>query len=183
MNELYSALFRRARSALVGLLALLSVACASYSPEPLEACQEECDIYSEDKHGVAVSTRLLSDDQARRLYGVDLASVGLQAIWLRIDNRNDHSHWLLVSALDPNYFAPGEAAALFDVGLSEADELRAYQRFSELAVPLKSPPGMMTEGYVLAPRHEGGRYLAVMLMGNQHAVEFGFAVKLRDGEF
>ena len=50
-------------------------------------------------------------------------------------------------------------------------------------MPLKSPAGQMTEGYVLAPRHEGGRYLSVLLTGNQHAVDFGFAVPLPDGEF
>jgi hypothetical protein len=114
---------------------------------------------------------------------VDLASVGLQAIWVQIDNRADHSHWLLVSALDPNYFAPNEAAALFEIALSEEDEKRASERFGDLAMPLKSPAGQVTEGYVLAPRHEGGRYINVLLAGNQHVVDFGFAVPLPDGEF
>ena len=168
---------------IVCLLPLVLAACAPYAPQPLDACKDDCQTYSKTRHQVTVSTRLLSDSEAERLYGVDLASVGLQAVWLQIDNRNDHSHWLLVSALDPNYFAPGEAAALFEFWLSEGDELRANQRFSDLAIPLKSPAGTVTEGYVLAPRHEGGRYLAVMLTGNQHVVEFGFAVTLPDGEF
>jgi hypothetical protein len=132
---------------------------------------------------MTVSVRILGDEQAERLYGVDLASVGLQAIWLQIDNRSDHSHWLLASALDPNYFAPNEAAALFEIGLSEKDEVRASDRFRDLAMPLKSPAGQLTRGYVLAPRHEGGRYLAILLAGNQHVVDFGFAVPLPDGEF
>ena len=168
---------------LICSLPLVLAACASYSPQPLDACDDDCHTYTKTRHEITVSTRLLSDDEAERLYGVDLASVGLQAVWLQIDNRNDHSHWLLVSALDPNYFAPGEAAALFEFGLSEADELRANQWFSDLAIPHKSPPDTVTEGYVLAPRHEGGRFLAVMLTGNQHVVEFGFAVTLPDGEF
>ena len=164
------------------LLPLLS-SCAAYTPQPLAPCAGECETHTKSQNNVTVSTRILGDEQAERLYGVDLASVGLQAIWLQIDNRGDHSHWLLVSALDPNYFAPHEAAALFNIGLSQEDEARASQRFRDLAMPLKSPAGQVTEGYVLAPRHEGGRYISILLAGNQHVLDFGFAVPLPDGEF
>lgn len=171
------------RLVLLCLLPSLLIACASYSPRTLEPCTQQCKVYTQTRHQVTVSANLLSDEQAARLYGVDLGSVGLQAIWLRIDNQSDHSHWLLVSALDPNYFAPDEAAALFQLGLSAKDEQRASQRFRDLAMPLKSLPGTVTEGYVLAPRHEGGRYLAVLLTGSRHMVDFGFAITLPDGEF
>ncbi len=165
------------------LLLTLLCSCATYNPQPLEPCSDECETYTKSQHDMTVSVRILGDDQAERMYGVDLASVGLQAIWLQIDNRSEHSHWLLVSALDPNYFAPNEAAALFEIGLSEKDEVRASKRFHDLAMPLKSPAGQVTEGYVLAPRHEGGRYINIKLAGDQHVVDFGFAVPLPDGDF
>ena len=173
---------RLLRILLCCLLPVLS-ACSTFAPQPLEPCQSDCKVYSDTQHEITVSTDILSDEQAERLYGVDLASVGLQAIWLQIDNRSDHSHWLLVSALDPNYFAPDEAAVLFELGLSEEDEVRSIARFRELAIPLKAGAGQITEGYVLAPRHEGGRYVVVSLVGRQHVVNFGFAVPLPDGEF
>jgi len=166
-----------------GLLLLLLAGCASFKPQPLPPCKGSCDIYSETKHDITVSTEILSDQRAEQLYGVDLASVGLQAIWLRVENRSDHAHWLLVSALDPNYFAPDEAAALFELSLVQSDEERARDHFRDLAIPLKTHAHHTTEGYVLAPRHEGGRYLVVMLAGEQHVVDFGFAVPLPDGEF
>jgi hypothetical protein len=172
-----------ARATLLWLLLPILNACTNYAPQPLELSTDERKSYSATRHEMTVSTSILSDAQAEGLYGVDLASAGLQAIWLRIDNRSDHSHWLMVSALDPNYFAPDEAAALFDIGLSEDDEVLARQRFRQLAIPLKTRAGEVSEGYVLAPRHEGGRYLAVILTGNRHRVDFGFAVPLPDGEF
>jgi len=140
-------------------------------------------VYKQTKHDITVSTNILSDEQSERLYGLDLASVGLQAIWLRVENNSDHSHWFLVSAMDPNYFAPDEAAALFDLGLSEEDETRAREHFRNLAIPLKTAAGGVSEGYVIAPRHEGGRYLVVVLAGRQHVVDFGFGVPLPDGDF
>ncbi|GAB3290091.1 LssY C-terminal domain-containing protein [Parahaliea aestuarii] len=156
-------------------------ACSNYQPGNQVPVRN--DIRTQSQHQLTVSTTLLTDAQAQSLYGVDLAEVGLQAIWLRIDNRSDHSHWLLVAALDPSYFAPGEAAALFQPRFFGADDERITRQFHQLAMPLKSTAGAVTEGYVLAPRQEGGRYLGVTLVGEQHAVHFDFSVTLPDGNF
>lgn len=172
----------RALALLFPLFALLA-ACTSFRPTPLDAEAFGDNIHTQTRHDVTVSTTILQDSQAERVFGVDLSDVGLQAIWLRIENRSDHSHWLLVSRLDPNYFAPDEAAVLFHARLLEQDEIRLTRHFRELAIPLKTPAGETHEGYVLAPRHEGGRYLAVSLAGELHSVNFGFAVPLPDGDF
>jgi hypothetical protein len=166
-------------------LMLLLTACAplTFNPQPVDIGAGPGEIHTRTEHDITVSTTILSDEQALQHFGVDLADVGLQAIWLRIDNRTDHSHWLLVSALDANYFPPDEAAVLFHAGLSADQEDAVTRHFRELAVPLKSAPGTVNEGYVLAPRHEGGRYVVVKLASNQHIVDFGFAVTLPDGDF
>ena len=164
-------------------LALLLNGCAAYTPKPLEQWPEPGRIQTKTERGTIVSAGILEDEQARQLYGVDLASVGLQAIWLRIENTTEHGRWLMVSKLDPNYFAPNEAAVLFYPILAEADEERLTQRIRDLAIPLKTSAGAVTEGYVLAPRHEGGRYLSVSLVGRRHLLTFGFAVPLPGGDF
>jgi hypothetical protein len=157
--------------------------CSSFKPLPLQEEVYSGNIHSRTSDGFTVATTLLPDEQARRLYGVNLADVGLQAIWLRIENRTDHSYWLLVSALDPNYFPPDEAAVLFYLGLGKEDEMRLTQHFRDLSIPLKTAPGQTTEGYLLAPRHEGGRFINVSLIGEKDAINFGFAVPLPDGDF
>jgi hypothetical protein len=177
--------WRRTRVAGMLSLTLLLTACATltFNPQPVDVGAGPGEIHTQTEHDITVSTTILSDEQALQQFGVDLADVGLQAIWLRIDNRTDHAHWLLVSALDANYFPPDEAAVLFHAGLSAEQEDAVTRHFRELAVPLKSPPGTVNEGYVLAPRHEGGRYVVVKLASNQHIVDFGFAVTLPDGDF
>lgn len=172
----------RAAGLFLPLFALLA-ACTTFKPMPLEEDAFRDNIHTLTRHEVTVSTTILQDGQAERVFGVDISEVGLQAIWLRIENRSDHSHWLLVSRLDPNYFAPDEAAVLFHSRLGEQDEARLTRHFRALAIPLKTPAGETHEGYVLAPRHEGGRYLAVSLAGERHSVNFGFAVPLPDGDF
>jgi hypothetical protein len=168
---------------LITLGYLLMVGCASFKPLPLQEEVYSDNIHVQSQKGLTVSTTLLPDEQARRLYGVDLADVGLQAIWLRIENRADRSYWLLVSGIDPNYFPPDEAAVLFYPGLGESDEERLTKHFRELTIPLKIPAGAVNEGYVLAPRHEGGRFINLTLTGESDSIQFGFAVPLPDGDF
>lgn len=165
------------------LLALWLAGCASFSPEPLPEWPAPQSIRTQDQSGVTVSAGILSDAQARSLYGVNLANAGLQAIWLRIENRSPHGYWLLVSALDADYYAPDEAAALFQPILGSADDERITAHFRALAVPLKTRAGETSEGFVLAPRHEGGRYVSAPLLGSAGLLTFGFALPLPDGEF
>ena len=101
------------RNCLLASLLLSLSGCASYSPQPLQNWPAPGNIQTQTERGVTVAAGILEDEQARQLYGVDLASAGLQAIWLRIENATEHGRWLMVSALDPNYFAPNEAAVLF----------------------------------------------------------------------
>lgn len=158
-------------------------ACASYEPRAIDAHESPAGISTKSIDGVTVSATILSDDQAAQLYGVDLSEVGLQAVWLRIDNRSDDTFWLLVSALDDDYYAPNEAASLFFDDLSDEDEARATRRFRELGINLKNASGEVNEGIVLTPRVEGGRYLVVALAGSGRLLEYGFSVTLPDGDF
>jgi hypothetical protein len=67
--------------------------------------------------------------------------------------------------------------------LSKEEEEAVTRHFRQLAIPLKISPGTVGEGFVLAPRHEGGRYVIVKLASNQRILNFGFAVTLPDGDF
>lgn len=171
-----------ARLALAAVMSLLA-ACASFEPRAVDVREGPGEILTASEQGLTVSTTILSDAQAEALYGVDLGGAGLQAIWLRIENGSPNARWLLASALDAAYFPPGEAAALFRAKFDEATEAAVESHFRQLAVPLKSEPGSVNEGYLLAPRHEGGRYVVVKLFSDEGVVDFGFPVALPDGEF
>ena len=175
--------YRLRRGMLVLIVCLLGSGCASFEPMELSGWPDPGLIKTKTSEQVTVSAAILTDEQASTLYGVDLASVGLQAIWLRIDNRSDHAHWLLVSALDASYFAPDEAAELFMGMFDSTNEKRVTRRFRELAIPLHTGSGEVSEGYVLAPAHEGGRYIEVALSGEKHVVKLGFAIPLENGQF
>lgn len=60
--------------------------------------------------GVTVTARLLTDVEARGVYGVDLARKGIQAVWMSISNQTATDQWMLAAHLDPDYFTADEAA-------------------------------------------------------------------------
>jgi hypothetical protein len=157
--------------------------CTSFAPQSLADWPDPSVVRMQARGDVEVSAGILTDAQAARLYGVDLPGAGLQAIWLRIENRSAHGRWLLSTGLDPNYYPPDEAAALFNVWRGAKTGQRIVERFRSLAIPQKAAAGATIEGFVLAPRHEGGRYVNVGLAGHEGVLEFGFAVPLADGEF
>jgi hypothetical protein len=132
---------------------------------------------------ITVSVTVLTDDQARDRFGVDLASHDLQAIFLRIDNRSPQKLWLLVAALDPGYYSADEAAFLFRDKTPGGDMDRLRQTFRDLTIRYMVPPETMDEGHLLVPRAEGGRYVNVELAGHERLLRFGFAVPLPDGDF
>jgi hypothetical protein len=132
---------------------------------------------------VTVSSSILSDEEARRVYGVDLAEAGLQAVWLRMVNRSEHTYLFLVAALDPGYFSADEAATIFKLRLKDQDEGELLQYFRDRSIRLRLQPNSVNEGFVLTPRHEGGRYLTVDLARSGELLEFGFSLPVGDGEF
>ena len=164
-------------------LASLLAACASFEPAPVDIENGPGEIHTQTLQDVTVSTTILSDDQARQHFGVDLANSGLQAVWLRIENNSLRAQWLLVSALDADYYPPDEAAVLFHSGLSADEKVFLTSHLRQLAIPLKTPAGTINEGFVLTPRYEGGRYVVVKLASRQQVLDFGFAVTLPDGDF
>ena len=177
-------MFQAYRRLAIAVLILLLASCARFEPQtPSPDLGLSPTISIQTLQHVTVSATILTDEAASAIYGVNLGDVGLQAIWLRVDNRSRHGYWLLVPALDPQYFAPDEAAVLFHAKFSATDELRITKHFRNLAIPLKTSAGEINEGYILAPRHEGGRYLPVSLYGTHQILEYGFAIPLPDGEF
>lgn len=140
-------------------------------------------IQSRTLEQVTVSAWILPDAEAQRRYGADLASRGLQAVWLRAENASPREMWLLAAYLDPDYFTADEAAFLFRNSMPRSEFEAFRQRFRDLRMRARLQPGFAYEGHVLVPRSEGGRYVQVTLNGGGHVLRFGFALRTPDGHF
>jgi hypothetical protein len=159
------------------------VACAGLAPLPEAGPPPDLAVQANSIDGVSVSVAVLDDLQAQARYGVDLASQDLQAVWLRIENRSPQRLWLLVAALDPDYYSADEAAYMFRSAVRPADMDALRQRFRDATIPYMLEPGSLNEGHLIVSRAEGGRYVNVELAGHERLLRFGFAVVLPDGDF
>ncbi len=167
---------------LVMLCAVLA-GCATFSPDPdwdephLQRAQ------TDEQGGVSVSVAVVDDEEARRIYGVNLGQLGIRAVWLKIENTTDEVFHLLPSSLDLDYFSQNEAAYRFHSVFRPSQNERMSEHFHSLAIRKDLRPREVNEGYVLVNRHRGGRYLIVELLGDRSLRRFDYLFTLPDGSF
>lgn len=188
------------------MLALLALGgCASFAPRPLDVPAELERVQTKTEGDVTASVAILTDEQARRHFGVNLAQEELHALWLSLRNESPYTLWFLRNLIDPDFYPADEAAHLFRGRLSDAGFERLRQYFRDESMRVMLPPHTVTEGFVFVPRKEGGRYVDVRLARDAfeagleqeraeasedappesafHQVRLGFAVPLPDGLF
>ncbi|MEX2114848.1 MAG: LssY C-terminal domain-containing protein [Pirellulales bacterium] len=81
-----------------------------YTPQPdARAFVEQ--LQTQEDSRAKVSVAVLDAHQSDRLFGVPLTRRGIQAVYLKIENRSAGMLRLQLVKIDPNYFTPLEAAA------------------------------------------------------------------------
>ena len=81
---------------LVALTLFGMTACASYRPVPLEDLSFRERVETQEEGGLRVSVAVLSREEARQAFGVNLQKRGIQPVWLEIENRTDKNFWFLM---------------------------------------------------------------------------------------
>ena len=133
--------------------------------------------------GVTTDARILPDAEARKLYGVNLAGKGIQAVWMRVSNKTSGDQWMLAAHLDPDYYTADEAAYVFRHKWGGLGYVEMQQRFRDLTMRARIGAGETHEGHVLVPRKEGGRYVEITTNGHGKVRRFGFPLRTPDGHF
>ncbi len=105
--------------------------------------------------GLHVSTAVLSATESAELYGVGLATKGIQPVWIEVRNNDDHSYFLMSPGIDPNFYPPSEAAEAFADESSPDKRDALDKRFQDLAFHNPARPGRTTSGFVLTNLAEG----------------------------
>ena len=128
-------------AALAATAVLLLAACTTLAPapEPLSMPPDPQVAQSRAIGEVAVTATILTDDQARQHFGIDLGSHGLQAVWLSVRNGSPFRFWFLKGALEPDFYSADEAASVLrDHAPSETFE-RMRQEMRDQSMRLLLP--------------------------------------------
>ena len=157
--------------------ALLAVMLGGCAAAPFQPATYELDYksraLSRSDGGVRVSASVLSEEESVDVYGVPLASRGIQPVWIEVNNRDDLAYWLMSLALDPHFFPPTEAADIFAPAGQQQD---FEQEFKRLAFRNPVPPGGTVSGFVLTNLDEGAKMVQVDLVANRRLRAFSFLV-------
>jgi len=195
-----------ARVGLVTLLVLTLAGCATtFDPRRLVTPDALRDVRSKTIGDVGVSVSILTDEQARQHFGVDLGRHGLQALWMSVRNGSDRRLWFIRNMLDRDFYSAEEAALLVQGDVPRDARQPLHQFFRDESIRVQLAPRTVSEGFVFLPRVEGGRYVDIRLQGDAYResreirgpvagsgtapamppreLRFDFALPLPDGDF
>jgi len=171
MTRLHSVRFSLLALALLGLSA-----CASFNPVPLEDLSFRERVETEEQDGLRVSVTVLSREEARQAFGVNLQKRGIQPVWLEIENRTGKPFWFMMSGLDPNYFSAHEAAYMnhFRFGGQANKQMDNY--FSDLGVEQRIESGSTNTGFAFVNETVGTKEIRVRLYSNKDVRTFKYFI-------
>lgn len=84
--------------------------CASFKPTPQDEVLFKQHAQTKTDGDIRVSCTVLTNEESKYIFDIDLASRFIQAVWLEVENNDDRPYWLLSSAIDNNYYSPDEMA-------------------------------------------------------------------------
>jgi hypothetical protein len=155
-------------------LAILLVAsgCATRSsPVPIDEVPFKSRAQTQAKDGLTVTVAVPTSEEANAIYGADLASKGIQAVWVEVENARATHYWFLPSGLDPAYFSAVEAAHAFGSSASTDKHFKTLQFNNPIY------PGTTASGFVIVNRDEGYKALDIDLIGPDNWESFTYVVR------
>ena len=158
----------------VAVLMLAVTGCATtFEPQRLVTPDELRDVRSRTIGEVGVSVSILTDEQARRHFGVDLARHGVQALWMSVHNGSEHRLWFIRNMLDPDFYSADEVALLVQGDMPSEARAQMAQFLRDESIRSQLAPRTVTEGFMFLPRVEGGRYVDIRLQGDAYLQDSG----------
>jgi hypothetical protein len=158
--------------------ALVGTGCQTFRPQPIDSLRFWDRIETQERNGLRVSVAVLSRDEARKAFGVDLYAKQIQPVWLRIENRSDAPYWFMLHGLDPNYFSTGEAAYKSHHLFRPLTNRRIDDHFERLGVIPAVPPEGQTSGFAFSNVKLGTKEVRIRLLGDRRVEDFHFYVSV-----
>jgi hypothetical protein len=158
-------------------LALVLLACAAPGP-PADRDGGYLDRSVEKaRGGVSVEASVLARQEIAEVFGVRMDRVGIQPVWLRIQNLSADSYVLFLKSIDPDYFSPYEVARR-SAGLSERSVEDIYPFLRDREIPRFIAPGAEVEGFVYTHVDEGLKAINVDFVGHRRITSFNMVIEV-----
>jgi hypothetical protein len=172
---------------LIAVLALLTafnlLGCASITPANDSTPTFIRAAETKEKDNVRVAVAVLTETESREYFERPLEPGGVQAIWLRVENRNSFPVWILPRFTDPDYFSALEVAYRNHSAFSNSFNQKVDAAFQKYAIPWRVVPGGTNTGFLFVNVSEGAKFVNVELWHSKGVIDVGFYLELPSGYF
>lgn len=172
-------LFRQTIRELAVILVLAVLpACACFNPRPIDQVPFKKRAQTQQHGEVIVTAAVPSADESKQLFGVPLVQKKIQPVWLRVENHDDVTSFLLPISLDPDYFSTQEAAWKMRIFLGGEVNRRMAEHFDKYAIDTEVSPGKTVEGFIHTNLDSGVKYFSVTLYSPGRTKFFDFMIEI-----
>ena len=159
------------------IISLALNACATFKkPAAINEAPIRDRAQSKEADGIRASAAVLGDEEAQRIFGIDLARKKIQAVWVEIENKTDRKLGLLPVSIDPEYFAPLEVSFAYHKAFSSGANAELDEYILSLNFPIRRRilPGSRASGYIFTNWTAGMKVIDIDLVGNEFNQNFTF---------
>jgi len=150
---------------LILLLVISTLGCSDFRLVPIEDILFKERAVSRFDGDLQVKMAALGGDEAKKIFGVDLASHNIQPVWVEINNISAKPHWLFPIRTDPNYYSHAEVAYITRSWfLSDRNE-QVAELLKKRVLPNFIPPRETKSGFIYTEMDPGLKYIDVTLLG------------------
>lgn len=178
--------------------------CITYRPQPEDHASFMERAETQTQGNITTTIAVLSDKEAKKVFGINLAKKGVQPVWVEIKNQTSTPYVFIPRNMDPNYYSSGEAAymahyrqtrqfleagilaviffpALALIPVNFFAVRHANKKMDGIFSTLSMPsyiimPSAKESGFVFTSVDEGTKHVKVDLLGDKEHESFDFAV-------
>jgi hypothetical protein len=125
---------------------------------------------------VEVTVAVLSAKESKAVFGVSLASKGIQPVWIRIKNNDDVPYIFPSHSLEPYYYSAAEAAYKSRFRFSSSANRMMAKYFETMNIYRFVPAGEEISGFALVSLDLGIKEVSITLYGPDRVKWFAFLV-------
>jgi hypothetical protein len=176
-------LFDVMRAVLLVHTAAVLAACASFVAPRVEDPAFERHAVTKEKSNVTLTVAVLTASESREFFGVPLESKRIQAVWLKVANRNDYAVYIVPRSTDPNYYSAYEAAYVNHRTFSRQSNAAIDDFFQRSRIRLQVPAHQTNTGFLFTNLSEGTKFVNIEMVHDLGAIRDGFFFQLPNGAF
>jgi len=136
-------------------LILASCSVAPYRHESIDRFDLKQRAVTQEQGAVLVRASVPGKEEAKKIFGIPVYDRGIQPVWLEIANRGDSRARVVLSSIDPEYFAPLEVAYMHKKRFSKQGWMEMEDYLYANALPRQIGPGQTASGFVFTHASNG----------------------------